>query len=320
MIAVVIPYFQRQPGVLRRALASVAAQQGCSFEVDVIVVDDASPMPAQGEVAAVAFPAGITARIVSQPNGGPGAARNTGLDAVQAGTRYVAFLDSDDEWSADHLARAVLALGQGYSLYFADHLQLGADVSAFSRAGRIRPAEHPTLPGALALHAFQGDLFDQILRGNVIGTSTVVYDFERRVGLRFKAEFTNAGEDYLFWMDLALDRAKAAFSGQTEAVYGKGVNIYAGAGWGNASHLLRLHNEIKFRALLLHQYPLNDLQRDSVRTGLQSLRLAFARDLLRRLKSAQRPPKGLMTSHWRLDPMTFIALPLNTVLALLKRH
>ena len=52
MITVVIPYFQRSPGVLRRALASIAAQRDCPLPVHVIVVDDASPVPSGPEIEA----------------------------------------------------------------------------------------------------------------------------------------------------------------------------------------------------------------------------------------------------------------------------
>ena len=309
LIAVVIPYFQREPGVLRRALASVAAQKDCPGPVEVIVVDDASPVPAAGEVAAVEFPAGLRVRIVIQPNGGPGAARNAGLEAVEAGTRYVAFLDSDDEWSDDHLARAVLALGQGYDFYFADLLQLGADVSAFRRAGRIQPSDHPLLSGAPELHAFQGDLFDQILSGNVIGTPTVVYDFQRLGTQRFKVEFTNVGEDYLFWLDVALAGARTAFSAKTEVVCGRGVNVYVSAGWGSERHLLRVHNEIKFKKLLLEAYPLEKSQREKVVDSIKGLRLSFARDLLRRLRRREPTSIILLLAHLKLDPMSYLVMP-----------
>jgi glycosyltransferase involved in cell wall biosynthesis len=113
MITVVIPYFQRSPGILAKALASIAAQEGCPLPIQVIVVDDASPAPVAAELAGVgAMPHPV--RVITQANGGPGAARNTGLDHAPPGTRYLAFLDSDDEWMPDHLARAVAALECGY--------------------------------------------------------------------------------------------------------------------------------------------------------------------------------------------------------------
>ena len=40
-------------------------------------------------------------QVIVQPNGGPGSARNTGLDSAPPDTRYIAFLDSDDEWTPD---------------------------------------------------------------------------------------------------------------------------------------------------------------------------------------------------------------------------
>lgn len=314
-----IPYYQRSAGVLRRSLASVAAQQGCPGPVDIIVVDDASPAPVADEVAALDLPSGMSLRVVARENGGPGAARNTGLDAVPPSTVYVAFLDSDDEWSTDHLARAVLALEQGYDFYFADLLQLGADVSAFRRAGRIHPDEHPALASAPGLHAYRGDLFDQILRGNVIGTSTVVYDIKRFARHRFKTEFTNVGEDYLFWMDLALDAARAAFSSQTEVICGRGVNVYAGAGWGDERHLLRVHNEFKFRMLVLKAYPLNKVQQTHQLDAIGGLRAAFCRDLLRRIRRRQRTSVRLLLKQLAIDPLGFLLLPAIAVRILIQR-
>ncbi|MSQ66849.1 MAG: glycosyltransferase family 2 protein [Gammaproteobacteria bacterium] len=233
MITVVIPYFQRSPGILAKALASIAAQEGCPLPIQVIVVDDASPAPVAAELAGSgAMPHPV--RVITQANGGPGAARNTGLDHAPPGTRYLAFLDSDDEWMPDHLARAVAALACGYDFFFADHYQLDQASGAFARGGRLELERHPLLPTVQAdLHAYAGDMLDQTIRGNLIGTSTVVYHFERFAAQRFQVEFANAGEDYLFWMALMVQGALSAFSTHTAARYGKGVNIYAGAGWGS---------------------------------------------------------------------------------------
>ena len=310
MITVVIPYFQRSPGVLQKALASVAAQQACPLPVHMIVVDDASPVPAQAEVAAALLPNSISVNVITQPNGGPGAARNTGLDAVPTGTRYVAFLDSDDEWSPDHLARAVAALEQGFDFYFADLYQLDQTVGAFARAGRIRPSDHPSLLVPYnGLHAYKGDMFDQILRGNVVGTPTVVYRWDRFSEVRFRVEFTTAGEDYLFWMSLATQEARVAFSSQIETTCGKGVNVFAGSGWGTDGHLLRVHQEIRFRQAVRDSFTLDAPQKAHINHELQRLRLAFVRDLLHRLRHRKGFMDGLLKAHAKVDPLTFTGLP-----------
>lgn len=319
MIAVVIPYFQRSEGILRKALASIAAQLPAGLPVHVIVVDDASPLPADGEVAAVPNPP-YTLQVVRQANGGPGAARNTGLDHVPDNTRYIAFLDSDDEWSPDHLQRAVFALEAGYDFYFADLMQLGATVGAFARGGRINLDQHPLLAGAPdGLHRYTGDLLDQTIRGNLIGTPTVVYRFDTFRTKRFRVEFTNAGEDYLFWMEIAQSGAQVAFSSHCEVRCGRGVNVYAASVWGTDQHLLRVHNEMKYRKLTGQLYALNTQQRQHIQNCIGELRMAFARDLLHRLAHRKPFPWQLFKQQFELDPRSFMELPANLTKAILSR-
>lgn len=311
MITVVIPYFQRSAGILRKALASVGAQLPAGMPVHVIVVDDASPVPAASEVANTEQVPAYSLEIITQTNSGPGAARNTGLDRVPAGTRYIAFLDSDDEWSEDHLARALEALESGFDFFFADHLQLGQTTGAFARASRLRMIDHaPLRTTGQHLYAYQGDMFDQILRGNVVGTSTVVFRYEGFSELRFAVEFTTAGEDYLFWMSLSKATARVTFSTQVEAVYGKGVNVFSGSGWGTEGHLLRVHQEICYRKAVSKLFQLNGVQKQHVQAELKRLRNAFARDFFHRLRARKPLPKGLLRAHADKDPLTFVALPL----------
>lgn len=311
ILAVVIPYFQRKPGILRRALDSVFGQINApSYEI--IVIDDASPVPAADEVRALPAACQDKLRVILQSNGGPGHARNTGLQAVRDGTRYVAFIDSDDEWLPHHLEDAYFALEQSFDFYFADHYQLGQDVSAFQRAERIDIAAHPIIPDRDHLHVYDGDMVNQIITGNLIGTSTVVFSYNKFSFLRFRKEFLNAGEDYLFWLDVAAQKATFAFSSRCDARYGSGVNVYSGAGWGTETHLLRVHNEMKYRKLTSKLFPLSSVQKQLLSAKIRDLRRAFVGDILHRLVHLERISLRLLMKQVMLDPLTFVKfLPIS---------
>jgi glycosyltransferase involved in cell wall biosynthesis len=102
-VSAVIPTFDRA-GPLRRALASVFAQTRPADEV--IVVDDGSCDDTATRVAAD-FP---EVTLIRQEHGGVSRARNRGV-AAASGT-WVAFLDSDDEWVPEKLARQCQALAR----------------------------------------------------------------------------------------------------------------------------------------------------------------------------------------------------------------
>jgi len=89
LFSVIIPTFNRC-GLLREALASVAAQRCRDFET--IVVDDGS----DDDIASATRSGDLPVRYLRQANAGPGAARNLGLQHARGD--YVAFLDSDDTW------------------------------------------------------------------------------------------------------------------------------------------------------------------------------------------------------------------------------
>jgi len=103
-ITIVIPFYQKQAGVLQRALKSISRQTFQDF--DIIVVDDQSPLSAESELQSLSSEERKRIRVIRQANAGPGGARNTGLNSVPAESRFVAFLDSDDEWAPEHLSNA----------------------------------------------------------------------------------------------------------------------------------------------------------------------------------------------------------------------
>jgi glycosyltransferase involved in cell wall biosynthesis len=100
-VSVIIPTYNRA-GYVTEAIASALEQTHRPFEV--IVVDDGST----DDTAAVLAGYGDPVRVIRQPNGGVGAARNTGV--AHARGDCIAFLDSDDLWHPEKLARQVALL------------------------------------------------------------------------------------------------------------------------------------------------------------------------------------------------------------------
>lgn len=283
IVAVVIPYFQRESGLLARALKSVVAQD-VEADVRVVVVDDASPVPARAELAVPGLPPDRVV-LIEQRNAGPGAARNAGLArASEIGAEFVAFLDSDDSWRATHLSRALQALRGGDDVYFSNFYQLDADKPAFERAGRIGPNGHRPIDAAAGLFHFDGDMLAQVVTGNVIGTPAVVYRLAPFKDHRFRPEFRRAGEDYLFWIGLAARGARFCFGMEPTVDCGRGVNIFAGAGWGTDGFARRLHDELQYRLVSLREFALTPAARDHIRADKGRLVKAFIADLLHRLR------------------------------------
>lgn len=307
-IAVVIPYFQREAGVLQKALASIATQQ--LWPAEVIVVDDSSPVPARDEVATLhrQWPQ-LNVRIVEQPNGGPAAARNKGLDSVSAHCEYVAFLDSDDEWHPTHLLHASAALAAGNDFYFSDFFRLEQSKTVFEQGTVFRKDDHPVLPGPYPVSLYRSDMTEQILGANVIGTSTVVYRFRKFAALRFREEFVNAGEDFLFWLQLSTLTDAYAFGTTPEVTYGRGVNIYAGSGWGTEKSMDRLHYETKLALALPRLFKLDATQTERNRMKLLELRHTMLKDIAHRLAHRKTINQSLLRRHLKMDPALPLYLP-----------
>ena len=256
VVGVVIPYFQRKPGLLARAVSSALAQEGETDEsVAILVVDDGSPLPAGAELATLPETARARVTLIAQKNAGVAAARNAALDAMPDNIALIAFLDSDDAWRPHHLANARIAFGQGADFYFADHKREGATLTRFAECA-IDAASGEKLPEGSHLYRFTGDLFATILRKSPVGTSTMVFRRALAPNLRFRAGLS-AGEDTLFWLSLVHRGARAAFSLNEETDCGLGVNIFAAAGWGSPSALTMLVNVAAFHRIVPEIFPLS---------------------------------------------------------------
>jgi len=109
LISCIVPVYNGAR-YLRESLDSIAAQTYQALEI--IVVDDGST-DNSAKVAA-AFPAPI--QLCSQSNAGPAAARNLGVRRAKGD--FLAFLDADDLWHPEKLARQMACFQQHPNIGF----------------------------------------------------------------------------------------------------------------------------------------------------------------------------------------------------------
>jgi glycosyltransferase involved in cell wall biosynthesis len=114
-VSVVIPTYNCAARLVR-ALQSIAAQTYPREHIEIVVVDDGSSDDTAERVAEFAANAPGETRYVRQQNAGPAAARNHGLRLARG--EAIAFLDADDWWETDKLARQLPLLAGEVGLVY----------------------------------------------------------------------------------------------------------------------------------------------------------------------------------------------------------
>jgi hypothetical protein len=230
-VSVVVPFFQRKRGLLRRAVSSAFAQIGVAG-VDVIVVDDGSPVAASEELDRLPIPENCTLHVHKQENKRVPAARNAGLDRCANSNFAVALLDSDDIWRPQHLAGAVEALALGYDMYFApvefersesndDDDGLAGFREAIMRWGLT------AVDGGVDLMATKEINVAEFFRSpGFIVPSSVVLRTSALNGLRFN-ERLGLLEDVAFFSDFFRSSRAMICSTKAQLTMGVGVNIWS---------------------------------------------------------------------------------------------
>ncbi|WP_026280337.1 glycosyltransferase family 2 protein [Thioalkalivibrio sp. ALE31] len=302
-IAIIVPYFQREPGLLRQCVQSVLDTRG-RVSVRILVVDDGSPLPATEEIGDLQD--GYTVRIIPQENAGPAAARNTGLDHV-GDTPFVTFLDSDDQWTGSFLQDAVRALEQGYDLFIGDSQRGRVPGTRFhwgrSDAENIQLGQHRQIQSEYDLYEFVGDFFDLVVRrSNVIGPNTMAYRVDRFPDVRFPENLIQ-GEDRLFKLRLGQNRPHVAFSPRVYAEEGEGVNIFDKSGWNTEGYLGLMANYVTLAHMILDEIPLNARQRAFVRGQLGKSRRGFLAGVLHQVRHRKPLDWSVVAKTFRNDPV-----------------
>ena len=184
-VSVIIPAF-RAAGTIGRALASVAAQTRPPREV--IVVDDGSDDDTADAAEAMRGALGrIALQVIRQPNQGAGAARNSALAAATGA--LVAFLDADDEWLPEKLARSLPCLDDPDVV-----------LVAHNYIRRHPNGSEETIDCTRYVHG--PSPFAALYQRGYIGTCTVI---ARRQAVKAAGEFDaglKAAQDFALWLAL----------------------------------------------------------------------------------------------------------------------
>ena len=179
-VAVIIPTYNRV-ATLGRALDSVYAQSRPAEEI--CVVDDGSTDGTE-ELVKDRYPNIV---YIKQKNSGVSSARNKGVASTSS--KYLAFLDSDDEWLPKKLEvqLSALQLEPGFKLVHSDEIWI-------RNGKRVNQMDKHRKRG--------GELFARCLPLCVISPSSVVMERALYVGLGGFDELLPACEDYDLWLRL----------------------------------------------------------------------------------------------------------------------
>jgi glycosyltransferase involved in cell wall biosynthesis len=193
-VTVIVPAY-RAGETIARALESVVAQTLPPRAV--VVVDDGSPDDTFGHAEAMRTRMnGIELKVIRQDNAGAGAARNRAL--AEATTRYVAFLDADDEWLPEKLKRSMAQMEAGdYVLVAHDSIE-------------VRDGCETRLDCAARFRSYADAPFVGLYRRGFIDTTTVV---ARRNAVMVAGGFDTTlanGQDFALWLAM-LARPDARF-------------------------------------------------------------------------------------------------------------
>lgn len=191
-VSVVIPTYNRAK-FLGEAVTSALGQTRPPDEI--IVVDDGSTDATEQMLARF----GEKVRYLRQANAGPAAARNHGIRIASG--NFIAFLDSDDLWTPDKIARQLAFFGANPRRDF-----VFADMANFTGPNTVDAPEikNRELHDYLARHSTHlEDLFSWLLVENVIPTPTVM---GRRAAIEKVGRFNESlriAEDLDYWLRAA---------------------------------------------------------------------------------------------------------------------
>ena len=172
LVSFIIPHYNLQREYLQRCVASIVAQGIDVEDYEIIIIDDGSATPPEWVVGSFA-PANVT--LIKSSNGGPGAARNRGIDEAQG--EYIQFVDADDSLVPESFGR----LAQLLKSEKPDILQHGYRI-CHTEEQMLQPANTATKPRYYTSGA------EYVSQNNLSG-SPCIYIFKRALATEHNIHF-----------------------------------------------------------------------------------------------------------------------------------
>jgi glycosyltransferase involved in cell wall biosynthesis len=203
MVSIIIPAYN-QAQYLRQAITSVLTQTW--RDVEIVVVDDGSTDETSSVVDEYCDDPRL--RVIEQVNEGVGAARNRGIRESRG--KYLCFLDADDWYHAEKVARQVAQLEAAPEVdwVYCDIIEVdaqGRPASDYS-VGRMRTV-------------LSGDIVESLLIGGYFPPHTVMVRRSALDGVGGFDRDLDGNADYDLWLRLAISGRRVEFLPERLAYY-----------------------------------------------------------------------------------------------------
>jgi succinoglycan biosynthesis protein ExoW len=317
-ITVIIPFYQKNDGILRRGLSSVFAQSYQDF--DIVIVDDESPYPIAKELEPLSQSQRDRIRIIHQQNRGPGGARNTGLAHLGTHSQYIAFLDSDDIWHQDHLKNAIETMqrfdadcywasiggGEGFEFHFG--------IQGLEQIETVHRLQDTPL--VLEVPDMTGLMFKQgefLYLSQFLHLSTMVIGRALAAKVQFEAQLRLAAEDVLFFSDCVLAAKRVTLCGAEGAQRGEGMNIFHSIDAKSPVYLKQQFDMCLAQNILVEKFAKRSSLLAAIRESKETVRRHALWSQVGRIKRGQMPQIGLLARWVLKDPRLLLTLIFLTV-------
>lgn len=119
-VSIIMPAYNSQD-TIQESIDSVKYQTYQDWEL--LVVDDGSNDQTK-EIVKKNIKQNSRIRLIESNHGGPGGAKNRGIESASG--RYLAFIDSDDYFDNDFIAKGVAKLDEGFDCVVFDHIRFNS--------------------------------------------------------------------------------------------------------------------------------------------------------------------------------------------------